>query len=138
MLASIKKELENRKAPDTARTTLHLRHIKEQLEGTGAFSLEHLEIYQMFLERLIPPRQSASKGCFPADLAEERDRLLHLVVEELKKHPLADKPRSGDKAGGELGYAYVKVPMGRRRQMLVMLYLNLLTGLSLLLSRGWQ
>jgi hypothetical protein len=51
----------------------------------------------------------------------------------MRNHELWGQERSGDTADTEHSGAMLKVPSGRRRQMLVMLYCNLFTGPALTL-----
>mmetsp|Transcript_7172 Transcript_7172/g.13583 ORF Transcript_7172/g.13583 Transcript_7172/m.13583 type:complete len:461 (+) Transcript_7172:40-1422(+) len=103
------------------------QHITSELDGTMVdtydktlppCSIEHLELYQAYLARCSVPEK------LKADFHKLQERIEH----DLKTHPLAGAPRSGDRHGNENSYAAVKVPLGRRRQTCVMLYLNLLTG----------
>ena len=91
-------------------------------------SLEHLELYERFCSR-IPPEAS------PAELGD----LVQRIAKAKAVHPDKDFPRSGDRDDGNdepasWESAVLKVPEGRRRQTMVMLYCNLLTGPLLVLA----
>lgn len=123
---TIRAALAARKAPDVNLLTKQFSHIKNELkmDKTLPFSLEHLELFQQFLSRIIT-------DSLPGELRELHGTLCQDVQALLKKHPLAGEDRSGDKAGNENEITYVKIPARRRRQMSVMLYCNLLTGPAL-------
>lgn len=103
--------------------------ISTEMETTALpFSLEHLELYQAFLQRTTFPELG------PDNLQERHEVLSVQVDNMLAAHPLAQAPRSGDTNDNQHGSAYFKVPWGRRRQTMVMIYLNLLTGPSLIFA----
>jgi hypothetical protein len=54
--------------------------------------------------------------------------MLKLIASKLKAHPLASQPRSGDVDGTKHTISVIKVPLGRRRQMAVLMWFNLITG----------
>ena len=104
----------------------HLSHIRRELEEKETevrrLSIEHLELFEKYLKRLILP-----KDCDPK-LLKQRDEMLKLIASKLKAHPLASQPRSGDVDGTKHTISVIKVPLGRRRQMAVLMWFNLITG----------
>jgi len=64
----------------------------------------------------------------PAELEDERTRLLKTVSAAISGNPLTGKPRSGDVTGDAASSGYFKIPLGRRRQMCAALLLNFFTG----------
>jgi len=113
---------------DIGIVTQQLAHIEMEL-GKGAeaaipLSLEHLELFHGYLGRL-------DKDSLPEELHVVHERLVTDVEAKLHDHPLASVARSGDRAdkAGDAGLStYFKVPLGRRRQMAVMLHYNFFTG----------
>jgi len=126
-LETIKQELESRKTCDVERVRKQLKHIDAELDegkDISPLSLEHLELFQQFLARLDLPS-------LPEKERKHAEQLGKKLEKKTKEHPLAGLPRSGDTVDNPDGISYLKVPINRRRQMAVTLYLNLLTGPSL-------
>lgn len=130
-IATLQTALQQRKEQrDLPLLEKQLCHIDAELgkclDVAVPLSLEHLELYQQFLERVVVDG-------LPGATATTIARLLATVQKQLKEHPLAGSERSGDcptsPGKGSDGFdTFFKVSMGRRRQMAVMIYTNFLTG----------
>lgn len=129
-IETLRKELESRSNRAKADTTTgklkrQLDHIAHELssrcQNSIPLSLEHLELFVGFLRRI-------DDTSIPDELVDRKKSLVDLCARRITNHPLAGEPRSQDKDGNQSGYAYLKVPMGRRRQMCVALVMNLITG----------
>ena len=129
MLNKRANKLTNSRTHTTRNTQNNSPSIKTELDAQGSdnspilHSLEHLELFRDYLRRVHPSSLSP-------DSLLLREELLKRIRIQLRDHPLAGMARSGDRHDNVHGSktAYFKVPFGRRRQMFVMLYLNLLTG----------
>jgi len=124
--------LEARETASKSDLSDRLSHIEAEVKANGPaprpiLSLEHLELYMQFLERIKPSDQNAS-------LQPRIEALGKKIALMLSQHPLAGTDRSGDRENsGEEGGFLTKVPAGRRRQMFAMVYCNLFTGPLLVL-----
>ena len=95
--ARLEREKKRRNAVNLDLVSYHLSHIRRELEEKETevrrLSIEHLELFEKYLKRLILP-----KDCDPK-LLKQRDEMLKLIASKLKAHPLASQPRSGDVDG---------------------------------------
>lgn len=116
-----------------------LIHIERELAGqldtdmkntAVPLSLEHLELYQAFLGRQT--FDDVGDVDEMESLIKRHQELVKQVGDMLDNHPLKGIPRSGNHQNQKYGHAFFKVPIGRRRQVAAMLYLNLLTGPTLI------
>eukprot|EP00811_Abedinium_folium_P032337 NODE_5390_length_1775_cov_49.375607.p1 GENE.NODE_5390_length_1775_cov_49.375607~~NODE_5390_length_1775_cov_49.375607.p1 ORF type:complete len:470 (+),score=80.38 NODE_5390_length_1775_cov_49.375607:85-1494(+) len=128
-IAMVQQSLDERSTLNIDLVTLQFKHIKEELGMNSVLplSLEHLELYQQYLDRFIVE-------ALPKQLNADREELSSAIHALIKAHPLAREARSGDRVGAEGDFAYLKVPARRRSQMLVMLYCNLLIGPPLVVT----
>jgi len=151
-IQQIQAEIETRSETNVEALADRLGHLHAEMAADAKaadglkLSLEHLELYHAWLERQVvvpgsrPEADSAKENYeLGPDLCESIADTKLAIEKLIKNHPKSSVPRSGDvvrtsgKPGGDEGSAYFKVPAGRRRQMLVMLYCNLFTGPSLVL-----
>jgi len=140
----IQTSIKERGHNDIAKLTDLLGHVDSQLtanhgstvNGLVPHSIEHLELYLAWLHRIevepglrhedVSQIESVELG---PDLHDRIDELRTKCETMIREHPLTEVgARSGDREGNADGSAYFKVPAGRRRQMLTMLYCNLFTG----------
>ena len=127
----IKQEIRAREQPDEDLLRFHFDHILRELNEPATanrlISLEHLELFEQYMLRLVPDK-------LPSGLQKQREKTLDLIRKAQAEHPRAGEARSGDtldRPGGVSGtwaQTALKVPAGRRRQMAVILFTNLLTG----------
>eukprot|EP00656_Telonema_subtile_P027050 TRINITY_DN29040_c0_g1_i1.p1 TRINITY_DN29040_c0_g1~~TRINITY_DN29040_c0_g1_i1.p1 ORF type:complete len:260 (+),score=66.99 TRINITY_DN29040_c0_g1_i1:244-1023(+) len=142
-IKKIRNQIEERSQTDVAKLAALVDHVEKQLDDDHpiSFSLEHLELYHSWLDRVVV--ESGTRHDDVGDIdnfdvgPDLHDRVKELKVKVEKmlwEHPLAGVPRSGDRVGKpSSGSQYFKVPVKRRRQMLAMLYCNLFTGPSMVL-----
>ena len=129
-IAKLEREKKRRNQVDLSLVRYHLSHIRRELENNKQdseirrLSIEHLELFEKYLKRLIIPKDHADAS----ELTKQRDDMMKLIATKLKNHPLSSQPRSGDVDGNQSSFSVIKVPLGRRRQMAVLMWFNLITG----------
>lgn len=129
-MEAIQQTLEARKEPDEDLVGFHFQHMEQNLQGELVdkldaehvdLSMDHLELYRAYLQRL-----SLGEG---SSLLPQHQKLLAKVKAAIEVHPLYGTARSGDVEGDEHKSASIlKTPTGRRRQTAAVLWLSLLTG----------
>ncbi|KAJ9471615.1 Diacylglycerol O-acyltransferase 2 [Diplonema papillatum] len=120
-IALIKSKLESREAArDPEKQRKQLAHVEAQLDISDKvpLSIQHLELYHAFLGRTIPTDDNKKK----------HSELTKRIAELQDTHPEKHLPRSGDTEGVTDGVSLVRVPMQRRRQTAVLMFINFFTG----------
>jgi len=122
-MKTIQAELEARATLSKDLLADRLDHIEAEVNANGPtiLSLEHLELYLQFLERINPSETNTP-------LQPRMETLSKKISLMLTQHPLSGMARSGDREDSAEGGALLKVPLGRRRQMFAMVYCILFTG----------
>jgi len=104
-IADIQTEIEHRRGVDMKKVALHLKHIEVELKenGPNPLSLEHLELYQSYLERLVLDGTSAP------GIEGTVKKLLEQTLAMQSAHPQLGESRSKDTEDNRDGAAYLKV-----------------------------